>query len=119
MGKTEIVALAVVGILIFMDYLTGLCKAAKQHDISSEKMREGLWHKGSFIIVLALAEVIERAQDYIDMGYAVPILIPTAIYIAVTEVSSILENAGEINPELAESPVMRLFRSSKHGDGAQ
>ena len=94
MQQTEIAALCVVGVLIVLDYLTGLMKAAMQHDISSEKMRLGLWHKSGLILV-----------------------VPAAVYIAVTEISSILENLGEINPEIADSPLLRLFRSRKDPNG--
>ena len=113
MQQTEIAALAIVGVLIAIDYLTGLMKAAMQHDISSEKMRLGLWHKSGRILVMLLAEVVERGQQYLDLGYAVPLIVPAAVYIAVTEISSILENLGEINPEIASSPLLRLFRSGK------
>lgn len=94
MEKTEIAALAIVGILIAMDYMTGLLKAAMQHDISSEKMREGLWHKSGLILVMLLAEVVERGQQYLDLGYGVPLIVPAAVYISITEISSILENIG-------------------------
>lgn len=47
MEDTELAALIIVVILIAIDYITGLMKAAMQHDISSEKMRLGLWHKAA------------------------------------------------------------------------
>lgn len=113
MDKHEMAALIVVGVMIVMDYATGLIKAAMQHDISSEKMRNGLYHKVSFVIVMFLAEVIERAQHSIDLGFSMPIVAPAAIYIAITEVSSVLENLGEINPELKNSRLLTLFRSDR------
>ena len=78
MDKTETTALVMVSIMIVMDYLTGLIKAAMQHDISSEKMRNGLYHKVSFVIVMFLAEIIERAQQSIDLGFSMPIVAPAA-----------------------------------------
>ena len=116
MEKTEIAALAIVGILIAMDYMTGLLKAAMQHDISSEKMREGLWHKSGLILVMLLAEVVERGQQY---GYSVPLIVPAAVYISITEISSILENIGEINPDIAAGPLLKLFRSKRDGGDTQ
>ena len=113
MEKTELAALAVVGVMIVMDYATGLLKALKNHDVSSVKMREGLYHKGAYIVVMALAEVIEHAQQVIDLGFSVPIVVPAAVYITLTETASIIENLGEINPELCESKVLALFRSTK------
>lgn len=113
MDKTEMTALIVVGLMIVMDYATGLLKAVMQHNISSTKMREGLYHKAAFVTVMFLAEVIERAQQVIDLGFNVPIVVPAAVYITITEVSSIIENLGEINPELRGSRLLALFRSTK------
>lgn len=110
---SEITALIITFALIVLDYITGLAKAIKAKDISSEKMREGLWHKASYLIVLILAEIIEHGQHVVDMGFTVPIIIPACVYIVITEVASILENLGEINPELQDSPVLQLFRSNK------
>lgn len=113
MDRTELAALIVVGVMIVMDYATGLLKAAMQHDISSTKMRKGLYHKAAFVAVMFLAEVIERSQQVIDLGFSVPIVVPSAVYITVTEVSSIIENLGEINPEIKGSRLLGLFRSDK------
>ena len=114
MQQTEIASLCVVGILIVLDYLTGLMKAVMQKDISSEKMRLGLWHKSGLILVMLLAEIVERAQAYIDLGFTLPLIVPAAVYISVTETSSILENLGEINPEIKSSPLLQLFRSKNY-----
>lgn len=119
MENTELAALTIVGILIALDYITGLMKAAMQHDISSEKMRLGLWHKSGLILVMLLAEIVERGQAHLDLGYSVPLIVPAAVYISVTEISSILENIGQINPEIADSPLLRLFRSEKGPDNEE
>ena len=139
MEDTELAALIIVVILIAIDYITGLMKAAMQHDISSEKMRLGLWHKSGLILVMLLAEIVERGQAHLDLGYSMPLIVPAAVYISITEISSILENLGysmplivpaavyisiteissilenlgEINPEIANSPLLQLFRSGK------
>lgn len=115
MDRTEIAALAIVGVMILLDYATGLIKACMQHDISSTKMREGLYHKAAFILTMALAEVIEHGQAVVDMGFTVPVVIPAAVYITITEVASIIENLGQINPELKSSRLLALFRSTMDG----
>lgn len=109
---SEITAFA----MIVIDYLTGIAKAIKNKDVSSEKMREGLWHKASYLVVMVLSEIIEHGQHMVDMGFSVPIIIPTCVYIVLTEVASVIENLSEINPELHDSPILALFRSSKEGD---
>lgn len=117
MDKAEVISLCVTLGLIVLDYLTGLAKAVHAGTVSSEKMREGLWHKSAYVIVLVLAEIIEHAQTYMDLGFSVPLLVPAIVYISVTEIASILENLTEINPELANSKLLALFASSK-GDNA-
>ena len=42
-----------------------------------------------------------------------PLIVPAAVYISITEISSIMENLGEINPDIANSPLLQLFRSGK------
>lgn len=116
MAQTELAALCIVAVLIVFDYASGLLKAIMQHDVSSTKMRDGLWHKCGFVLVMALAEIIEHAQVYLDLGYTVPLVVPAGVYIALTEISSILENLSEINPEIAGSPLLQLFRTKKAAD---
>lgn len=113
MDKTEIAALAIVGVMICLDYLTGIIKAAKDHDISSTRMREGLYHKSAFVLTMALAEIIEHGQSVIDLGFTVPIVVPAGVYITLTEIASIIENLGQINPELQGSRLLAMFRSTK------
>lgn len=113
MDRTEIAALVITCVLIVMDYLTGLAKSVVNKDIDSTKMRDGLWHKAAYVAVIVLAEIIEHGQEAVDLGFAVPLIVSTCVYIVLTETASILENLSQINPELAVSPVMQLFRSTK------
>lgn len=121
MDRTEIAALVITCVLIVMDYLTGLAKSVVNKDIDSTKMRDGLWHKAAYVAVIVLAEIIEHGQEAVDLGFTVPLIVPTCVYIVLTETASILENISQINPELADSPVMQLFRSTKDtaGNGAK
>lgn len=121
MDRTEIAALVITCVLIVMDYLTGLAKSVVNKDIDSTKMRDGLWHKATYVAVITLAEIIEHGQEAVDLGFTMPLIVPTCVYIVLTETASILENLSQINPELADSPVMQLFRSTKDtaGNGAK
>lgn len=121
MDRTEIAALVITCVLIVMDYLTGLAKSVVNKDIDSTAMRDGLWHKATYVAVIVLAEIIEHGQEAVDLGFTVPLIVPTCVYIVLTETASILENLSQINPELADSPVMQLFRSTKDtaGNGAK
>ena len=60
---------------------------------------------------------MERGQSWLDMGFAVPLIVPAAVYISITEISSIIENIAELNPELRDGPLLDLFRSKKEKGG--
>lgn len=115
MSRTELIALCVTGVMIVMDYLTGLAKAVHAKDLSSEQMREGLWHKSAYILVILLAEVIEHAQAWLDLGFDVPLVIPACVYIILTETASIIENIGQLNPSLAGGKLLGMFRTTNTG----
>lgn len=97
---------------VVLDVLSGLVKAGKEHDIESAKMRDGLWHKGAYVIAMALAVMIEVSMQRMDLGFTVPLVAPCAGYIVLTEVASILENIARVSPELAKSPLLDLFRTA-------
>lgn len=108
--------LAVVAILVVIDIVSGIVDAAMHNAISSSKMREGLYHKSTYAIVLATAWAIEWAEMYADLGFEAPLLAPACVYIAINELFSIVENVGEINPELKGSKLLALFESARQKD---
>lgn len=95
--------------LIFMglDIVTGIVKAAKEHDVRSEKLREGLWHKLGFILAIIAGYLIEYLITVIDtsqIGFTVnvPIMLTICGYIILTEIVSVFENISKISPELKD-----------------
>lgn len=101
---------------VVFDFVTGLLKAVKNKNVSSSKMREGLFHKVSFVGAIALAvaaefAVMEFAKTSFDLGYTldIPFTVFVCGYIVLTEIASICENLSEINPELKDSPILSIF----------
>lgn len=72
----------------------------KQKDINSTKLREGLFHKISEIMALVLANLLEYVEGYLSLGIEIPLMSAVAVYLCLTELVSILENLGEVNPTL-------------------
>lgn len=99
--------------LILVDYITGLAKAVKNKNVSSSVMREGLLRKFVYYLVATTAMIIDIESKKIDLGFSLPLFIPTIIAISLIEVSSIMENAGEIDPELKASGIFNLFNKGK------
>ncbi len=116
MNTSESIAICITAALIVMDYMTGLLKACLNHDVSSSKMREGLYHKAAYVVIVILAAILEQATLVVDIGLTMPLVTPACAYIVLTELSSILENLGEINPDLKDSKLLSLFRSNKADD---
>ena len=109
-NPTAQIAIAAVGILIMLDVITGFTGAAITHTISSRKMREGILHKFTELVLVVLATIIDGALlGGFDVLGGDPVLLVTCGYIAVMEVSSILELVAKYNPDLAGGGVLGLF----------
>jgi phage-related holin len=113
-NPTAQVAIAAVGVLIVLDVLTGFVGAALTRSISSQKMREGLLHKFMEIVLVVLADIIDGALlGGFDILGGNPLLIATCAYIALMEVSSILEIVGKYNPDLADGGILSIFEKKE------
>lgn len=108
--------LAVTAATVVVDVLSGVVKGAKLGTLSSSKGREGLYHKSTYVFVLAMAWLLELGQMHADLGFVMPLVAPACVYIILTETMSIVENVSEINPELKGSRLLGLFHSSKDAD---
>ena len=100
--------LAIVVGLAIADFITGLIKAAINHDISSQKMRVGGLHKIMELLVMLTACGLEIGTRELGKYYQSPQIAEVAgafaagavfIYILAMEIISILENYVEANPE--------------------
>ena len=100
-------------VFILFDFITGLIKALKNKNISSQIMREGLFHKVGFVLTIALSIFCETAIEHIELSFNMPLVIPVCTYIVLTELASILENLAEISPELKQTNILKLFENVK------
>lgn len=90
--------------LAFMviDVFTGVLKAVKNKELNSTKAREGIYKKASFILFIAFGYLADYAMDYVDMGFNLPAAATICALIVVTEAISVLENLGQINPDMVK-----------------
>ena len=98
------------GVLIIGDYVSGMAKAIVQKNISSQIMREGLWHKFAYVMAVGLAAFLQIASQHINLGYDVPLIPLVCGFIVTIEVSSIVENLAEVNPEIKGSKLLEFFK---------
>lgn len=111
-GVTDQMAWAAIACVVMMglDIVTGFVGAWKNHDIQSTKMREGLFHKGTLLLLILLAWLCEVFIMHVpELGISVPLVVPACAVIFAMELVSIIENAVMINPELKDTELIKLF----------
>lgn len=90
--------------LAFMviDVFTGVLKAVKNKELNSTKAREGIYKKASFILFISFGYLADYAMSYVNMGFNFPAAATICTLVIVTEAISVLENLGQINPDLVK-----------------
>lgn len=103
--------------LAFMavDVITGIIKAVKNKQLNSTKAREGIYKKASFIVFIGFGYLIDYALAYVDMGINIPAAISICTLVIMTEAISVLENLGDINPEMVSlvAPFLDSLKDKK------
>lgn len=102
-------AIWITAAFVILDVVSGVMKAAKNGELSSSKMREGLWHKSGYVLIVCMAILIEMGSQHVDLGFDMPLIIPACIYIIGSEIMSIFENAKAINPDLDNGKLAQYF----------
>lgn len=105
--------------LAFMviDVFTGVLKAIKNKELNSTKAREGIYKKASFILFIAFGYLADYAMDYVNMGFNLPAAVTICTLVIITEAISVLENLGQINPDMVKLVAPFLSALNKKEDG--
>lgn len=103
--ENEFYAVATALVFIAFDVLTGYLAAAKNQALNSTVMRNGLWNKLGEICSIAIGYLVEFAvavygSDFTELTVNIPIATGICAYIAVYELTSIIENIGCLNMDL-------------------
>lgn len=100
-----------IAVLFFIaaDYLTGVIKAIMHGDLNSGRMKEGLGHKFTYLILTVTAWFVDTVNIHLPLGYPISLYACTVSGISLIEITSILENITDINPELKNAPFIRMF----------
>lgn len=106
--------------LAFMviDVFTGVLKAVKNKELNSTKAREGIYKKASFILFISFGYLADYAMDYVNMGFSFPAAATICTLVIVTEAISVLENLGQINPDLVKlvAPFLSALNKKEEGE---
>ena len=107
-------------VFIIMDYITGIINAVMHGNLSSTKMREGLGNKFAYLCVFFIAWFIDFEMKHINIGFHSALTPIVTIGIVLIELSSVIENIGKINPDLAQAEFMKIFteyhKENNHDD---
>lgn len=93
-------------LVMALDYISGTVAACKAGQWSSAVAREGLWHKGGMIAVVAVAAIADWIMaliaQYVPIGIQWPgIILPLVLaWYIITELGSILENAVKMGAKV-------------------
>lgn len=99
-----------------LDMVSGLIAGAKNHNIQSSKLRDGLFKKVGFIVCYGVAWLVDTYGTLIGFQISVPILPIIVLYVCTTELVSILENVTKINPDILPEKLMSMFQISNEED---
>jgi len=89
-----------------LDYLSGSLAACREGQWSSAAARQGLWHKGGMILVVAVAGICDGVvvlmAAILPLGMEWPgLILPLVLaWYILTELGSILENAVKMGAEV-------------------
>lgn len=89
-------------VCIVFDIVTGLIKALYRGNLNSTALRKGLIHKVTELITLVGAYIIQQFVLEQVITFTLDVFVPIAIYIALMELVSVIENLSEVNPTLAK-----------------
>lgn len=102
-----------------LDYLSGTMAACKAGEWCSATARQGLWHKGGMILVVAVSAIADAVMvvivEYVPIGIQWPgIILPLVLaWYIITELGSILENAVKMGANVPAWLVKLLKASAK------
>ena len=106
--------LVIVSVFILADIVMGIARAFVQGDFASLELKRGLVHKAVYYLFIILALTIEVGAQYyppIAELAQLPIYDTVCVGICAIELSSIIENATAMFPELKDAPFLKHFTS--------
>lgn len=106
-------AIGLACVLMLGDMVTGFIVACLEHNVSSSVMREGLLHKTLVLCVIGLAAAVEIGGARAGMNLGVPAVNVVCAYVALMEISSIVENVARGYPAFKNSRLYEIMRGSQ------
>lgn len=97
-------------LMMLIDMVTGIAQAIYNRSFKSSMMRRGLCHKATLSLIIMLVIFIEILSSHIvGLNFGGITVYVVCIAIIGMEFASILENIKQAYPELADTPIMKIF----------
>lgn len=97
-------------LMMLIDMVTGISQAIYNRSFKSSTMRRGLCHKATLSLIIMLVICIEILSSHIvGLNFGGITVYVVCIAIIGMEFASILENIKQAYPELADTPIMKIF----------
>lgn len=109
-------------VLMLLDYFSGTIAARQTGTWKSETARNGIWHKGGMILIVAVCAITDVVMitvcqslpnDVLAIEWPVVIFPMVTIWYILTEIGSIIENAIAMGAPVP-SWLPRLIDATKH-----
>lgn len=111
MNDIEIYFLEIAGGVVLFDFISGFAKALYTHSVASSKMRDGLFHKFAYVLVVAICILFDYAQAKVNLGTHVPLVSIACGYIILTDTVSFFENLTAFNLQIANMRIVKVILS--------
>lgn len=111
MNDLEIFFLEFAGEVVLLDFISGFAKAVYTRSVASSKMRDGLFHKFAYVLIVALCILLDYAQAKGNIGTHVPLTLFACGYIVITDIVSLVENVAAFNPQIANMRIIKVILS--------
>lgn len=100
--EQKLAPLVVALVLIALDVLFGYLSAMRQGTLNSSVMRNGLWNKLGEVGAIGVGFIAEvcisvYGSSFVNVSIDVPLSTGICAYIALYELTSIVENIGKMN----------------------
>ena len=91
------------------DLITGIWYAVKEKNLTSSKLRDGLFKKSGFVVCYFIGFMIDTYGYIVGFNVGVKVLNGIVLYAIFTELVSIVENIHRINDKLLPEQLLKLF----------
>ena len=97
-------------LMMLIDMVTGIAQEIYNRSFKYSTMRRGLCHKATLSLIIMLVICIEILSSHIvGLNFGGITVYVVCIAIIGMEFASILENIKQAYPELADTPIMKIF----------